>query len=78
MVSVVVYVYNILWAKPRRLRVKYTVFYCTLWTPGSIVHCLFCKIYSQSLITIHPIHPLQMHVYLTDKFSLYNLKMANI
>ena len=23
---------------------------------------------------LHPIHPLQMHVYLTDKFSLYNLK----
>jgi hypothetical protein len=27
---------------------------------------------------LHPIHPLQMHVYLTDKFSLYNLKMAKI
>ena len=25
-----------------------------------------------------PYTPLQMHVYLTDKFSLYNLKMANI
>jgi hypothetical protein len=24
------------------------------------------------------IHPLEMHVYLIDKFSLYNLKMANI
>ena len=27
---------------------------------------------------LHPIHPLHMHVYLTDKFSLYNLKMDNI
>ena len=26
----------------------------------------------------HPIHPLEMHVYLIDKFSMYNLKMANI
>ena len=26
----------------------------------------------------HPIHPLQMHVYLIDKFSLYYLKMPNI
>jgi hypothetical protein len=27
---------------------------------------------------LHPINPLQMHIYLTDKFSLYNLKTANI
>ena len=27
---------------------------------------------------LHPIHPLQIHVYLIDKFSLYNLEMANI
>jgi hypothetical protein len=30
-------VYNKLCAKSRRLRVKYTIFYCTLWTLGSIV-----------------------------------------
>jgi len=35
MVSVVVY--NILWAKSRRLRVKYTVFYCTCGPTVSIV-----------------------------------------
>jgi hypothetical protein len=33
------------------------------------------RIYTSPL---HPIHPLQMHVYLIDKFALYNLKMANI
>jgi len=27
---------------------------------------------------LHPIHPLQMHVYLIDKFSLYNLMMVKI
>jgi len=27
---------------------------------------------------LHRIYPLQMHVYLIDKFSLYNLMMANI
>ena len=27
---------------------------------------------------LHPTHPLQMHVYVIDKFSLYNLKMADI
>ena len=32
-----VVVYNILWAKSRRLRVKYTVSYCTLWITGSIL-----------------------------------------
>jgi hypothetical protein len=26
----------------------------------------------------HPIHPIELHVYLIDKFSVYNLKMANI
>ena len=64
-------------------RVKYRVSYCTLWTPGSFVHCLFCKISTQALALtrppLHPIHPLHMHVYLIDdKFSFYNLKMANI
>ena len=33
------------------------------------------RIYTSPL---HPIHPLQMHVNLTDKFPLYNLKMAII
>ena len=28
--------------------------------------------------SLHPLYPLQMHVYLIDKFSFYNLKMANI
>ena len=31
------------------LQSKYTVMYCTLWTPGSIVHCLFCKISTKAL-----------------------------
>jgi len=31
-----------------------------------------------TLPTLHLIHPLQMHVYLIDKFSLYNMMMAKI
>jgi hypothetical protein len=35
---VIVVVYNILWAKSRRLPVKYTVIYSTLWTPEDGQH----------------------------------------
>jgi len=45
----------ILWAKSRRLRVKYTVSYCALWTPGSIFYCLFCKTYTSTKIKYLPL-----------------------
>ena len=37
-----------------------------------------CEISHLQLLPLHPIQPPQMHVYLIDKFSLYNLKMDNI
>jgi len=59
MVSVVVY--NILWAKSRRLRVKYTVFYCTLWT--NWVHCplsLLQNIYTSTKLKYCPLSVLDI------------------
>ena len=37
-----------------------------------------CDISHLHLPPVHYTPPLQIHVYLTDKFSLYNLKMTNI